>query len=220
MAEETAGEEGVETETRTEEALDKESQEKIETAKREAARRIRGRIFATLNVLVVVLSIVAVGIRDNWAFLSDVMGHLESWRDILAAIVGGLGVSWAVSFSFTRLAITNVLTQLVDARVMQVINKYKTVYNNHPSDQRVGGELSELRQQVKTLEGLLEIRKADRGHIDHIEDFLKYAESKRIEDLKQQLLTDVELFDRVREAMSRFAQEFELQSKASRRIAE
>lgn len=205
-----------------------EQRAQAEGAKREAARSITKRIFATLSLVVLALSIIVVGVRDDWAFVGDFDGpydkiHWEAWRDILAAIVGGATASLVVSVGFTRLAIKNVLTQLVDTRITQIINqdhsRHQTVYP--PADNgEVRGELSALRNQVETLKGLLADREANPADVAQLKAFLEYGEGERNAKLKQQLREDAEVFDRVREAMSRFTAEFETQSTASRRAAE
>lgn len=203
---------------------EREALENAARAKEEAARRIRKRIFAALSGSVVVLSLIVVGDKYDWAFLGDLSDpsnvHWEAWRDILAVLVGGPALSWVASVSFTRLAINNVLTQLVDARVTQIINKYKTVYNAGPADDRVPGELSALRRQIATLEKLLEVQQANPAHVRQVEDFLKYATDERIGDLKQQLREDLALFEKVKEAMGRFTAEFEARGETLRRFAE
>lgn len=222
--------------TRTE--ADRKAQGARDTAAR--ARVLGRRIFLGVNLAIIVLSVLKIGFDSDWAFLGDfgkpwAEAHWGAWRDLLVVLVGGTAAASALSFSFTYFRVNSVLNQLITDYVThihlvasttnRITNHVNQITNNHNSttnklDPSVKDEVSRMANLIKALEDKLDGQQRNPLHEQQLKEFLAYAQSERIAELKAQLREDAKLFDKVRETLDALTIDCEATSAASRRFAE
>ena len=189
--------------------------------------KVIGRVLLWgLTGAVAVAGVLKIGTDSDWVFLRDIGGpiasyHWGEWQAILATLAAAFAGAAAISFGVRYVQIKQVLTELIQNT--SVTNVYNDNSNNDHSaenyfgaDDAVMGEVSRIREEIKSLDERLADKQADPLHLAQIEHFLDVAKVKKIAEYRAQLEYDAKLYERFRVLMSELAQECEAARDQSR----
>lgn len=163
-----------------------------------------GRISALLLALALVsLKLMQLGEQLGWQYAADypfVRGieWAEQWLAIAIIVLEGIAGAAAISIAFS-IFISNTFTTNISSKIVRKVT--------NAVNEETKNNIASIRKDVAEFRELLEARQANPDDLRLLNEFLKYARDKQIEDLDRTLKGEGQVINRIIGILSTAVQE-------------
>lgn len=175
-------------------------------AKSEVTPRARGAgrfTFWSIGTLALALKVYEYGVTSDWAFLSGGLAsaQLAQWAHVVVLLIEAGATAAIVSVAVTYVIVNQTIHNTTTDN-STTDNSTTTVIHGQNVESvvsAINSQLTDLRREIASFEAhLVRTEQAER---ERMEDFLKYAESKKIAEKDQQLESDRKMIAEVATAL-------------------